>query len=243
MVAPVQAAEVPARDETTAPPEAAAARVAPPTPVQPAPPPPPEIAVWPRSAQWAAAALLVASAALIAWRWYGDHRGTRPGELVRARALPQPIDLNRAGRAELLQLPGIGPQLADHILSYREAHGPFGRVDDLRGVHGIGDGTLGRLRPWLRVDAPDGDEPPDPDEKPVRLTRKPQAAIATTPIDLNHATLDDLEKLPGIGPVLAKRIVAERQKQPFAKVDDLRRVSGIGPKTLEKLRPHVTIGS
>src|SRR5262249_37897900 len=63
-----------------------------------------------------------------------------------------------------------------------------------------------------------------------------------TQIDVNRAGADELQKLPGVGPVLARRIIAEREKTPFQSVDELRRVSGIGVKTLEKLRPFVTVG-
>ena len=49
--------------------------------------------------------------------------------------------------------------------------------------------------------------------------------------------IESFEKLPGIGPKMAQRIIDERSKKPFASVEELRRVSGIGPKTLEKLRP------
>jgi competence protein ComEA len=62
-------------------------------------------------------------------------------------------------------------------------------------------------------------------------------------MDINEASLQELQRLPGIGPKLAQRIVDERQKAPFKSVEDLRRVSGIGAKTLERLRPHVTVKS
>lgn len=55
-------------------------------------------------------------------------------------------------------------------------------------------------------------------------------------ISLNEARASDLERLPGIGPALAQRIVAAR---PFATLDDLLRVSGIGPARLAALRPRV----
>ncbi|MDN4481419.1 ComEA family DNA-binding protein [Demequina muriae] len=55
-----------------------------------------------------------------------------------------------------------------------------------------------------------------------------QAAPAG-PVDLNSATAQQLEELPGIGPVIAERIVAEREANgPFASLEDLTRVSGVG---------------
>jgi len=59
------------------------------------------------------------------------------------------------------------------------------------------------------------------------------------PIELNCAGARTLETLPGIGPVRARRIVAERARRPFERVEDLLRVRGIGPKTLEQLRARV----
>jgi competence protein ComEA len=61
-------------------------------------------------------------------------------------------------------------------------------------------------------------------------------------LDLNTATAEDLDALPGIGPVLAKRIVDYRAAHgPFKKIDDLEQVSGIGPKKLEKIKPFLII--
>ena len=70
-------------------------------------------------------------------------------------------------------------------------------------------------------------------------TPLPSAAIK---IDPNTASRDELMLLPGVGPVLADSIVAERstnQRMGFASVEALDRVPRIGPKTIERLRPHI----
>src|SRR5262245_41771371 len=218
--------------------------VAPATPPQASPQalqPPAIVAAWPRSAQLTTAFLLGACTALLAVQIMGSMRwGARPAELERA-APAYRIDLNRASRAELLQVPGVGPALAERIEDYREKHGPFQSVDQLMQVRGIGPATLERVRPWFRAG---GDETVD--ELPpavVRRTSKPassamdgdqrktagkkETALAS-PIDINKASAADLQRLSGIGPVLSQRIIDERSKRPFKSVDDLRRVGGIG---------------
>ena len=62
-------------------------------------------------------------------------------------------------------------------------------------------------------------------------------------IDINRASEAELETLPGIGPKKAADIVRFRSTTPFKTVDDLINVSGIGPKTLESVRPLVTVGA
>jgi len=81
---------------------------------------------------------------------------------------------------------------------------------------------------------------------PSRTPRSaPQAAATATtqfPINLNTATADQLEAIPGIGPVLAQRIIEYRQTRGrFQSVDELLEVRGIGPKRLESMRPYVVV--
>jgi competence protein ComEA len=65
---------------------------------------------------------------------------------------------------------------------------------------------------------------------------------STTLVDLNTATLPALDTLPGVGPVLAQRILDWRnQHGRFMSVDELGEVSGIGDKLLEQIRPRVTV--
>jgi competence ComEA-like helix-hairpin-helix protein len=66
----------------------------------------------------------------------------------------------------------------------------------------------------------------------------------TKPIDLNVATIKELEELPGVGKVTAQRILDARQKSGrFRRVEDLLSIRGISTKRLEILRPYVTVSS
>lgn len=60
-------------------------------------------------------------------------------------------------------------------------------------------------------------------------------------LDPNRAPVDSLELLPGIGKVLADRIVAYRMHSPFDKEIDITEVNGIGPKLYERLKPYLKI--
>ncbi|MBX3143470.1 MAG: ComEA family DNA-binding protein [Trueperaceae bacterium] len=62
--------------------------------------------------------------------------------------------------------------------------------------------------------------------------------FGTARVSVNSGSLADLDGLPGIGPVMARRIVAHR---PYSRVEDLLKVPGIGQKTLERLRALVTL--
>jgi competence protein ComEA len=69
------------------------------------------------------------------------------------------------------------------------------------------------------------------------------AAASAQPVNVNTATVAQFEALPGIGPSMAQRIVAYRDKNgPFKKLDDLMNIQGIGEKSFLKLRPLLTIG-
>lgn len=67
---------------------------------------------------------------------------------------------------------------------------------------------------------------------------EPSARSADGRINLNTATVEELEFLPGVGPDIAKRIVNAR---PFKSVADLRKVQGIGPKAFERLEGYVFV--
>jgi competence protein ComEA len=215
------------------------------TPPTPAPVPAPVVSradVFTGPVQLALFLAILGLVGFVAWH---SILPTRPTE-VHADLPPIRVDINRAERGELMMLPGIGPSLADRILDYRETHGPFDGLADLRKVPGIGPATLEKLRPRIQISWPDA--PPRKSEPGgmVVLAAKMAAKSAKTTsfsdaIDINRAGLAELQKLPGIGPKLSQRIVDTRNVKPFASVDELRRVPGIGVKTLEKIRPYAMV--
>jgi competence protein ComEA len=75
------------------------------------------------------------------------------------------------------------------------------------------------------------------------LSGPKKASQLSEVIDVNRASVAELQRLPGIGPVLSQRIADERDRRRFASVDDLDRVPGIGPKIIERLRPYIIVDS
>jgi len=170
-----------------------------------------------------------------------ESRGSR--DEAQRRGLPlegdERIDPNTAGEEDLDRLPGVGPAVAGRIVQVRQDHGPFAEPADLLSVPGVGPAILARITPyleWPNRPPPGGSaRPPRPgtdpvDGKPARL-------------DLNRAGPRELERLPGIGPVLAQRILVLRENVGrFRRLEELQSVRGIGSATIERLRPLVIIG-
>ncbi len=81
---------------------------------------------------------------------------------------------------------------------------------------------------------------------PIAMADQAQAPAKSAPaslVNINTATADQLEGLPGIGPKMAARIVDYRQKSGgFKKLEDLMNIQGIGEKNFLKLKPLVTLG-
>lgn len=163
-------------------------------------------------------------ASLDAVRSAVDRSRARAARIATPMARGEKLDPNRAPEAELQRLPGVGPALARAVVE-RRRRTTFRWKEDLLDVRGVGPATLRRLAPHLDLPA-----------------APPGGARRAEKTDLNRADADELERLPGVGPVIAERIVAHRRRHgPFRRVGALTEVPGIGPATLEDLRPRVTV--
>ena len=170
-----------------------------------------------------------------------ESRGSR--DEAQRRSLPltgaERIDPNTAGEEDLDRLPGVGPALAGKIVQMRQERGPFAEPRDLLSVPGVGPATLARITPYLEWST-------QPRFGEATLPSRPApdpAAHRPARVDLNRASGEELERLPGVGPVIAERILTLRQELGrFRRLEELRSVRGIGPATIERIRSVVIIG-
>jgi len=68
-------------------------------------------------------------------------------------------------------------------------------------------------------------------------------AMSQDLVDINTASAQELTELPGIGPVIAGKIVEYREAHPFATVDEIQEVKGIGPAKFEAIKDRITVGA
>jgi competence ComEA-like helix-hairpin-helix protein len=169
----------------------------------------------------------------VAYRAHSESGPTVDSLAVRAAALARPlaagerVDVDAAGADELVRLPRIGPGLAARIVADREAHGGFGSLEAVRRVPGVGAATLAAIRPFATFSAP-------------AQAARPEAGSVR--VRVNTASAAELMTLPGIGPRLAAAIIADRRRHgPFRRVSDLERVPGLGPVLVRRLEGRILV--
>lgn len=168
-----------------------------------------------------------------------------------AVAAPTPVAASVAPTPESTPTP---PPLRVHVVGAVAAPGvvrlpPGARVEDAIAAAG---GLLPEARPGeLNLAAPVADgaqvvvgdaREPGGEVRGVGSSGEvPGSAGSGGAIDLNAATLAQLDALPGVGPVTAQAILARRDERRFTRVEELLEVDGIGQKTFERLEPHVRV--
>jgi competence ComEA-like helix-hairpin-helix protein len=81
---------------------------------------------------------------------------------------------------------------------------------------------------------------------PAHAAGGPVVAVMLAPalegqVNLNTATAEELQLLPGVGPATAAKILEYRARYPFRSIAHLKRIKGIGPKRYEAMRPYLTV--
>lgn len=156
-----------------------------------------------------------------------DSVAAAAARLARPLEPGETVDVDRAPASELARLPRIGPGLAARIVADREAQGPFGSLEGLGRVSGLGAKTLRGLAAQVTFSG---------------NVRAPPAGSDDDRIAVNRASPAELEALPGIGPALAAAIVEERRRGgPYRSAEDLMRVRGIGPALVRRVTARIRI--
>jgi len=195
-----------------------------------------------------------------------SHKSTTVGQADTTTKHPEPnrttanantrIDLNTADAAALQTLPGVGAATAQNIINAR----PFKSVDDLTAVKGIGPTRLEQLRPLVVVHghartSSSGSAPGVETSRDVRpkvsnpttgaapalgkgAEQKATSNTAETKINLNTASREELEALPGIGPVKAQAIIDNR---PYKSTEDVMKVKGIKEGTFAEIKDRIRV--
>jgi len=161
------------------------------------------------------------------------------------------IDVDLASASELSRLPRVGPRLAKVIVADRQEHGAFGSVAGLDRVSGVGPGLLKVIAPHVVFSGAVGPRGSGADflvsgtpscRSTAPQPRCPSAQGAPAPLNINSATVTELDGLPGVGPAKAAAILQYRaQKGLFTTVEDLARVPGFGAAAVSRLRERVTV--
>ncbi|HXM77589.1 MAG TPA: helix-hairpin-helix domain-containing protein [Thermoanaerobaculia bacterium] len=160
------------------------------------------------------------------------------------------VDINSASQAELEALPGVGATTARKIIGGR----PYRTVGDLSKA-GVSASTIQKISGLVTVGRAPAASAPAPVREPRPKVDAPESRTKASPssraapggssssssslVDLNRASQKELEALPGVGAVTARKIIAGR---PYSSVGDLSS-AGVSASTIGKISPLVTVSA
>ncbi|CAN5868268.1 hypothetical protein BH23GEM9_BH23GEM9_29560 [soil metagenome] len=145
------------------------------------------------------------------------------------------VDLNTASDTALQRIAEVGPTRAAQIIEFRQ-HRRFHAVEDLRRISGISDARLLQIKAQgLACVSPpvDASTASDSAEAAGAISNEPTGPGC---VDLNTASVHQLERIVQIGPARAAQIIQLRMSKPFVSLDDLSRVSGLSTINLVAIR-------
>lgn len=148
-----------------------------------------------------------------------------------------PNTIDAAGWKKL----GLRDKTIQTILNYRSKGGKFKTASDIHKIYGLKKIEADRLEPYIQIESTIY-QSTIPDEKKVAPPSTTFPKKNYTKININTATEEDWKTLPGIGDVLAKRIVKFRSaKKGFTSIDDVKKTYGLNDSVFENIRPWLVL--
>jgi competence protein ComEA len=150
---------------------------------------------------------------------------------------------------EQLRIAGMNEKSIRTLMNFRSKGGEFRTVTDLKKLYGLSEEEYSRLQPWVaihpQIEQSGRDRKWDTARSSANITYRVFNPRKTNlPLELNSSDSSSLESLPGIGPVLASRIVRYREKLGgFCFMAQLQEVYGISPELMEQLTPRLILDS
>jgi competence ComEA-like helix-hairpin-helix protein len=150
-----------------------------------------------------------------------------------------PFDPNTVSETDWRRL-GISDKTIRTIINYRNKGGKFRQAEDLSKIWGFKKEDAERLIPFVRIENAD----PFPKTGSKNTSARPQTGVQSrvTPIDINTASAEEWKALPGIGEVLANRIVNFRGRiGGFTSIEQVRKTYGISDSVFGLISPYLTV--
>ncbi len=167
------------------------------------------------------------------------------------------IDINKAGREELIKLKGIGEKTADLIIGYRNAVGGFSDISEIMNINGIGKKTFEGIKDHIYVTeeyfSKDSNEETDMTEEYKTEETMPPAAefqdetvqqeeTYIEMVNINTAAAEEFMQLPGIDRELAENIITLRTSiQYFQHIYELLYAEGMTKEKLSEIDEYLTL--
>jgi competence protein ComEA len=129
------------------------------------------------------------------------------------------VDINTATVEEWEALPGIGEVIANRIIKFREKIGGFTSIEQVHKTYGISDSVFQKIKAFLTI-----------------------SQSKSSGLDLNQASVSDLQMMPGISEAVAKAIVIYRQQYgPYKSVSDLKKIVFINDTLYQKIASNLRV--
>lgn len=149
------------------------------------------------------------------------------------------ININTASAQTLQELDGIGEKLSQRIVNYRSENGQFDSVENIMDVPGFGYEKFKNVENFICAK-----ETETVTLASVNAEEETSAVVCNAEkININTATVQELQELDGIGEKISRRIVDYRSRHgAFNTIEEIKNVSGIGNKRFDAIKDNICIG-